>query len=373
MEQQEVIYSNVQGESDSNYDMDGLDCPVCLEPYDEGRRTPKMMPCLHTLCTSCITNLTCNNAQKNGLQEVANTTATISAANTARSSRINALINTLETRTGHAALRRIAGQGPTSPTTRQPHDPLPPTPTSSPATPTSHMSVRRPEVSPPLPPNAEPQIPKGLMVICPLCRSEVSTNKLQTNRYVLAHMRDLKRLSRAPSVPEVSFVPQDFWCEECKEPATNTCRYHELTPIAKWVESQRATLESLQMAVEDQLDQHSGHLQGLEDMIKEVFHSLNKASKFIWDTKKRLKEMKEGVKECSTPASGSPREEAERLVKEVAWLEREAAKASRRDLTEGDNDVLVSLHEDDKKRLLVITYNPDLALAITLSHGHTNV
>ena len=89
----------------------------------------------------------------------------------------------------HPILRRISGQGPTSPTPRHPQDSPPPTPYSHVAkgrggVSGSVNSVKRPEISPPLPPNPslEPFIPKDVVVQCPLCRSEVSTSKLQTNR-----------------------------------------------------------------------------------------------------------------------------------------------------------------------------------------------
>ncbi|KAK8753125.1 hypothetical protein OTU49_002683, partial [Cherax quadricarinatus] len=66
-----------------------LDCPVCLEQYDEGNRTPKMMPCLHTLCVSCVIELVTS----------AKTTTTTISANTTTISNITTTTNTSNTRT----------------------------------------------------------------------------------------------------------------------------------------------------------------------------------------------------------------------------------------------------------------------------------
>lgn len=31
-----------------------LTCPTCMGSYDEGDHTPKLLPCSHTLCKSCL-------------------------------------------------------------------------------------------------------------------------------------------------------------------------------------------------------------------------------------------------------------------------------------------------------------------------------
>lgn len=31
-----------------------LTCPTCMSPYDENEHTPKLLPCSHTLCRSCL-------------------------------------------------------------------------------------------------------------------------------------------------------------------------------------------------------------------------------------------------------------------------------------------------------------------------------
>ncbi|XP_045599005.2 histone-lysine N-methyltransferase 2D isoform X1 [Procambarus clarkii] len=96
-------------------DEESLDCPVCMEEYDEGLHTPKMTQCLHTFCVSCVTDLVCG---PSGREE------------------------------GHG---------------------------------TSHGTD-------------ETQVPRGKGLMCPLCREMINTDRMQTNRYVLAHLRDLVRL-----------------------------------------------------------------------------------------------------------------------------------------------------------------------------------
>ncbi|KAG7173231.1 Myosin heavy chain 95F-like [Homarus americanus] len=98
-------------------DEESLDCPVCLEHYNEDLHTPKMTPCLHTLCASCVVDLV-SSAYPNNSQ-------------------------------------RGSDPGQRS---------------------------------------KKPQVPKGKVVMCPLCRENMNTDRLQTNRYVLAHLRDLERL-----------------------------------------------------------------------------------------------------------------------------------------------------------------------------------
>nr|XP_027236038.1 wiskott-Aldrich syndrome protein family member 2-like [Penaeus vannamei] len=46
---------------------------------------------------------------------------------------------------------------------------------------------------------SEPEIPRGRKVTCPLCREEILTEKMQTNRYIVAHLRHLIRLGGLPN------------------------------------------------------------------------------------------------------------------------------------------------------------------------------
>ncbi|XP_064111136.1 uncharacterized protein LOC135218628 isoform X2 [Macrobrachium nipponense] len=94
---------------------EALECPVCFESYDNAGKTPKMMPCLHTICVSCILDLISGNAR--------NTTAEYQTKD-----------------------------------------------------------------------SKEPVIPSGKTLMCPLCRESIGSNRIQTNRYILAHLRDKHRL-----------------------------------------------------------------------------------------------------------------------------------------------------------------------------------
>ncbi|XP_063888450.1 WAS/WASL-interacting protein family member 3-like isoform X3 [Scylla paramamosain] len=327
--EQEEIYSTLNYDSMEG-DKEALDCPVCLESYNEGLHTPKMMPCLHSpsvhpasptsLSTATeATNPLTDNTMPQAGPESRFRLAFARFASQPDLTNMNTSENlTNQERGHHPPLRRVAGQGPRSPTppttpasaSRQPHDPLPPTPPALPpiAPPITRPSpshrpksstVKRPEVSPPLPPKLggttqapEPHIPRDVIVQCPLCRSEVSTSKLQTNRYVLAHMRDLARLSilsplspfpapsgnqsLSPSAPH-----EDYWCEDCKQLATDACSKHELLPLLEWVETQKATLESLHMAVEDQLTKHTTYIEDLRVAMKGIYYALNKATKWV--------------------------------------------------------------------------------------------
>ncbi|KAK8383784.1 hypothetical protein O3P69_015909 [Scylla paramamosain] len=144
-------------------DKEALDCPVCLESYNEGLHTPKMMPCLHTLCASCIANLTStateatnpltDNTMPQAGPESRFRLAFARFASQPDLTNMNTSENlTNQERGHHPPLRRVAGQGPRSPTppttpasaSRQPHDPLPPTP---PALPPIAPPITRPSPS----------------------------------------------------------------------------------------------------------------------------------------------------------------------------------------------------------------------------------
>ncbi|XP_068245835.1 uncharacterized protein [Palaemon carinicauda] len=95
---------------------ESLDCPVCFERYDNNVHTPKIMPCLHTICVSC----------------------------------------TLEVITGNERQTTVEAQP---------------------------VECK------------EPTIPSGKRFLCPFCREHISSDRLQTNRYILAHLQDLNRLT----------------------------------------------------------------------------------------------------------------------------------------------------------------------------------
>lgn len=121
-----------------------LECPVCLESYDNAGRTPKMMPCLHTVCISCVLDLISGDVRK--------TTA-------------------------------------------------------------EHQTQE----------SEEPVIPSGKTLACPLCRESISSNKLQTNRYILAHLRDKHRLqSQSISVNAEETNPVQQFAEAAMPSSSST-------------------------------------------------------------------------------------------------------------------------------------------------------
>ncbi|XP_045106286.1 E3 ubiquitin-protein ligase TRIM9-like isoform X2 [Portunus trituberculatus] len=389
-------------------DKEALDCPVCLETYNEGLNTPKMMPCLHTLCASCIANLTSTVAEQTN-PFLDNTTPRAGPESSFRlafsrfaSQPDLTYMNGRESLHGHhPPLRRVAGQGPISPTTPPPasrnsHDPSPPTltpPSPHPSLPHKPRlsTVKRPEVSPPLPPKPggaaqapEPHIPRDVIVQCPLCRSEVSTSKLQTNRYVLAHMRDLARLSLLSPIspfpaptssqyPHPSAPNEEYWCEDCKQVATDTCSQHKLLLFSEWLETQKATLESLQMALEDQLTQHTTYIEEVRVAMKGIYYALNKATKFMWEMNKKVEDYKEELKsQPPISATACPREIGEELMGKVTQLEQLAKKVSEENFMEGDNEVMLTF-KVPQQQIFIRTTNPNYAIVLTIADGHANV
>ncbi|KAG7166269.1 E3 ubiquitin-protein ligase TRIM56-like, partial [Homarus americanus] len=339
-----------------------LDCPICLEQYDEGLRTPKMMPCLHTFCASCLVELISpsTSQQKSNvipsseiynLQDVPSSNS--SKYDQRRHSNVSAITNTLQNNRAHPTLRRMSGHGPSTTLTRHPCDPLPctptvpttrplsfptpiprhaptppplPSPTSPPALPARNSgqggppAPERPQKKPNIPPlkpkpavidQKEPKIPRNEVVQCPLCRTLINTSQLQTNRYVVAHLRDLARLEilrkpekqselLATTKPPNKAVPpsiapdlkvEEFWCITCDVPARDHCTSHELSPIQQWVETLGVSLAELQRRVERRINTYSSYLDSTDEDVKVVFTSLNKASRHLWKSRQEVQEM----------------------------------------------------------------------------------
>ena len=44
-----------------------LTCPTCIGPYDEGEHAPKLLPCSHTLCRSCLERIASSATPVNSL------------------------------------------------------------------------------------------------------------------------------------------------------------------------------------------------------------------------------------------------------------------------------------------------------------------
>ncbi|XP_042891257.1 optomotor-blind protein-like, partial [Penaeus japonicus] len=310
------------------FEQESLDCPVCLEEYDSSKHLPKMMPCLHTVCASCVLDLIrSRNLHKS--PTMMTTSEPIIAPNRSNTQGINtnhmntntnhmntntnymytntnymntntnhmntntnymytnnntAAINTLATlMQRHPPLRRLSEQGrppPVNIVRREPSaappqgvflkapasrtrpcvsPPAPPvasyvaspvasfvaSPVGSPLSSPVGSPVSPPTAPPPVmtkPQAKELVIPKDLGVQCPLCRVVINTSSLQTNRYVMAHMKDLARLQRASSsgvshsalcssAAESEFLPENFWCLACASPAKSACRGHDVSPL----------------------------------------------------------------------------------------------------------------------------------------------
>ena len=44
-----------------------LTCPTCIGPYDDGEHAPKLLPCSHTLCRSCLERISSSATSVNSL------------------------------------------------------------------------------------------------------------------------------------------------------------------------------------------------------------------------------------------------------------------------------------------------------------------
>ncbi|XP_047477710.1 tripartite motif-containing protein 2-like isoform X5 [Penaeus chinensis] len=118
---------------------------------------------------------------------------------------------------------------------------------------------------------SEPEIPKGQSVQCPICRQNILTDKMQTNRYIVAHLRHLIRLgslddgetqhkhAQATAPPSGENLDEDLWCRTCEEPARKLCIDHEVVPLLKgdevtWIEElqgkQKQEEQDLALAVQ---------------------------------------------------------------------------------------------------------------------------
>lgn len=57
---------------------------------------------------------------------------------------------------------------------------------------------------------------------------------------------------------------------------------------------------------------------------------------------------------------------------QVTQMERLAKRVSKKDLTSGNSEVMISLKEP-QQQIFISTNNPDLAVVITIANGHTSV
>ncbi|XP_042227120.1 translation initiation factor IF-2-like isoform X2 [Homarus americanus] len=465
-----------------------LDCPICLEQYDEGLRTPKMMPCLHTFCASCLVELISpsTSQQKSnvipsseiynlapapaagtrptnpirGLYSLLGRGSTqvlssqehdnhvyddptpqqedVPSSNSSkydqrRHSNVSAITNTLQNNRAHPTLRRMSGHGPSTTLTRHPCDPLPctptvpttrplsfptpiprhaptppplPSPTSPPALPARNSgqggppAPERPQKKPNIPPlkpkpavidQKEPKIPRNEVVQCPLCRTLINTSQLQTNRYVVAHLRDLARLEilrkpekqselLATTKPPNKAVPpsiapdlkvEEFWCITCDVPARDHCTSHELSPIQQWVETLGVSLAELQRRVERRINTYSSYLDSTDEDVKVVFTSLNKASRHLWKSRQEVQEVKDQLCDgADEPANNDPRQRAIALSHRMTSLRALEEQVGIMEMGAESNEVYIYRQNN---KLYVSTCQPDRTIIITINQGMSQV
>lgn len=198
-------------------------------------------------------------------------------------------------------------------------------------------------------------------------------------------MRDLARLSalspHSPIPASPSSQPsgpsaphEDYWCEDCRDLATDACNQHQLLLLPEWVETQKATLESLEMAVEDQLTQHSAYIEELRVTMKGVYYALNKATRSVWEMNKKVEEYREELRNQQTPISAraSQSDTIYELKGKMAQLERLAQKVSKEDVLEGDGEVMLTFKQQ-QQQILIRTTDPNYALILTIADGHAAV
>ncbi|KAK7081393.1 hypothetical protein SK128_002646, partial [Halocaridina rubra] len=159
----------------------------------------------------------------------------------------------------------------------------------------------------------EPEIPRNIVFQCPICRTSVDSSKLQTNRYVIAHLKDLQRFKREhePSSPvcrnapldqsreyvenAMIYIPENNWCNTCVKPCSADCSNHSYKPLHEYGKNVYSTLHSMVNNLEDRLAQHSDSLDKMDVAFKSVFQALTKASRHLWHINQSTQDMKEKV------------------------------------------------------------------------------
>ncbi|XP_066536627.1 uncharacterized protein [Hoplias malabaricus] len=51
------VVTSTQDETSSCGDSPEVECPVCYQEYDQDRKLPRMLECLHVFCTECLDNI----------------------------------------------------------------------------------------------------------------------------------------------------------------------------------------------------------------------------------------------------------------------------------------------------------------------------
>ncbi|XP_068247123.1 uncharacterized protein [Palaemon carinicauda] len=386
--------------------MENLNCPVCTEQYDTGQRTPKLMPCLHTVCASCLINLnTCDSLK---------TRHTIGGSSTptkpdGRPRIITGKIPNSKAISNLASILQANRPLPLQHTTEDKHETSEDSP---PALPKRNAVLIAPPLKPKPPtlstpelrrPASEPDIPRNVVFHCPVCLTVLESSFLQTNRYVLAHLRDLERLGQTeqplPNLPvpaernlipentegggivfvpnlsnsrhdkRNSFVPENFWCISCAKPCGDDCDNHEHQPIEEYIQKATLSLRDMLNGVEERLVDHVKNQEATNEDFKVIFRALTKASRHLWTRNESTKEIGDSLVALKDSIdnkddSKTHSQLALDLTAKVQNLRQLDEKLSSLETGTDSNEIYL-LHQNNK--LFISTSDPDKTIIITIS------
>lgn len=342
-----------------------LDCPLCQEQYDMATKVPILMPCQHTVCESCVLRLVISREPTSEVTESGPIYENIHANATRANASLDALANVIRQ---HPPLRKVGSHD----QSLQGHF------LQSRDRSFAHRSVSLPYGdSAPLSAGAGPKpraqkaaIPEEKRIQCPVCRTAINTSSLQTNRYVVAHMRAVGRLGTAPPAPRSEFLPVNFWCEDCSSLAKGTCRSHAVRALQKWVEDMRANKKDSLNTQSKLLREHTTEVDNLESIVKTALHALSLASRKLWSDRQALQEVGESLK--ALQENGSP---GQTLAKQAISLSKEMEALSQVERFfpaaaggAGSEEVALRPHGGG---LLISTQNPDRSVLVNISEGNS--
>ncbi|ROT65401.1 hypothetical protein C7M84_016634 [Penaeus vannamei] len=355
-----------------------LDCPLCQEQYDMATKVPILMPCQHTVCESCVLRLVISREPTSEVTESGPIYENIHANAPRANASLDALANVIRQ---HPPLRKSRDRS------------------------FAHRSVSLPYGdSAPLSAGAGPKpraqkaaIPEEKRIQCPVCRTAINTSSLQTNRYVVAHMRAVGRLGTAPPAPRSEFLPVNFWkslaykqlllrgcagpCQILRPPGwdpllkdiTPTCT---MTPFSvcllpsQWVEDMRANKKDSLNTLSKLLREHTTEVDNLESIVKTALHALSLASRKLWSDRQALQEVGESLK--ALQENGSP---GQTLAKQAISLSKEMEALSQVERFfpaaaggAGSEEVALRPHGGG---LLISTQNPDRSVLVNISEGNS--
>lgn len=380
--------------------MENLDCPVCAEKYDTGQRTPKIMPCLHTVCASCLISL---NVYTHASPRVRHSIAIPSVSQEGKPRFISESIPNSKVISNIAS---IIQANPPPPLPRFTDAETESSDGSPPALPKRSSSRIGPPLQPKplvltkpeqLRPTSLPHIPKSVFH-CPVCLTAMESTSLQTNGNVLAHLHTLERLGEmknlASPVPveraslrkqpdegtiyvpsfsnnddekRNSFVPENFWCFTCAKPCGKDCYNHQHQPVQEYVEIATSSLRDMLSGVQERLVEQKKNHEKTDETFKMVFRALNKASRHLWRRGESTKDINESLltlKACFDSEEDSTPQRALDLTAKVQNLRELDEKLSSLENGTGSEEIYL-LHQNNK--LFISTREPDQTIVITIN------